>query len=94
MNSNSIPPNQTATFFEYVVIVGKRYHAPRTVGTNKSSFTHILIPGSLPNNTYSEILEIFQVNQRILESDCPLWFVEMRWFKPWSSEHDQIWDDL
>jgi hypothetical protein len=94
INSNSIPLDRTATFFEYVVIIGKRYHASRTVGTNKSSFAHVLIPGSSPINTYGEILEIFQVNQRILESDRPLWFVRMRWFKPWSGERDQIWDDL
>jgi hypothetical protein len=72
---NSLPLDRTAMFFKYVVLEGKRYHASCTVGTNKSSFTHIVIPGSSPINAYGEILEIFQVNQQTLQHDHRLWFV-------------------
>jgi hypothetical protein len=81
-------------FFKYIVIEGKQYHASHTVGVNKSSFTHVLIPAPSPFNTYSEILEIFQVNQPLQQCDRPLRFVRMQWFKPWSSECEEIWDDL
>jgi hypothetical protein len=91
---HSLPLERTATFFEYVIIEGKRYHASRTVGTNKSSFAHVLIPGPSLVNAYGEILEIFQVNQPLQQKDRPLWFVQMRWFKPWSGEREEIWDDL
>jgi hypothetical protein len=91
---HSLPLERTATFFEYVVIEGKRYHASRTVGANKSSFAHVLIPAPSPFNAYGEILEIFQVNQPLQQCDRPLRFVRMRWFKPWSSEREEIWDDL
>ena len=88
---NSLPLNRTATFFEYVIIGGKRYHASRTVGMNKSSFAHVVIPEPSPVNAYGEIQEIIQVNQL---SHRPLWFVRMRWFKAWTSEREQLWDDL
>lgn len=92
--SNSLPLERTATFLEYVVIEGKRYHASRTAGTNRSSFAHIVIPGLSPIDAYGEIIEIIQVNQRIQQSDLPLWFLRMRWFKSWTSEYNQLWDEL
>lgn len=92
--SNSLPLERSAIFFEYVVVDGKRYHASRTVGTNKSSFAHVVIPGPSPVNTYGEILEIIQVNQQLHQGNRPLWFVRMRWFKAWAGEREQLWDDL
>ena len=92
--SNSIPLERTATFFEYIIIEGKRYHASRTVGINKSSFVHVVIPGPSPVNTYGEILEIVQVNQQFQQGGHPLWFVRMRWFKAWAGEREQLWDEL
>jgi len=92
--SNSVPLERIATFFEYVIIEGKRYHASRTVGLNRSSFAHVVIPGLTPVNAYGEILEIVQVNQRFQMSDCPFWFVRIRWFKAWAGEREQLWDNL
>ena len=63
--SNHIPsPNSillecTATFFEYVVIDGKQYFASHTVGSNRSSLIHVIIPEVPPIHGYREILEIF-----------------------------------
>ena len=91
---NSLPLDRTATFFEYVIVEGKRYHASRTVGANKSSFVHVVIPGPSPANAYGEILDIVQVNLQFQQSGCPLRFVRMRWFKAWSGEREQLWDDL
>jgi hypothetical protein len=50
----------TRSFFDYVVIGSKRYHASRTVGTNHSSLVHVVIPGTTTIHAYSEVLEIFQ----------------------------------
>ena len=81
-------------FFEYVIVKGKRYHASRTVGANKSSFAHVAIPGPSPANAYGEILDIIQVNPQFQQGGRPLRFVRMRWFKAWSGEREQLWDDL
>lgn len=94
ISSTSLPLNRSATFFEYVVVEGKRYHASRTTGTNKSSFAHVVIPGSSPTDAYGEVMEVIQVNHRFQQRDRPLWFVQMRWFKPWTGEREQLWDDL
>jgi len=87
---NSLPLKRTATFFEYVVIGGKRYHASCAVGTNKSSFAHVIIPGPSLANIYGEVLEFIQVNQQIQQNGRPLWFIRMQWFKAWASEHEQL----
>ena len=91
---NSLPLERTATFFKYVVVDGKRYYASRTVGSNKSSFVHVIIPGPSPINAYGEILEIFQFNQDFRQTGSPLWLARVRWFKPWAGEREKIWDDL
>ena len=91
---NSLPLERTATFFKYIVIGGKHYYALCAVGTNKSSFTHIVIPGLSLANIYSEVLEFIQVNQQIQQNGCPLWFIWMWWFKAWAGECEQLWDDL
>jgi len=91
---NSLPLERTATFFEYVVIGGKHYHASRAVGTNKSSFAHVIIPGLSLANVYGEVLEFIQVNQQIQQNGRPLWFIRMRWFKAWAGEREQLWDNL
>ena len=81
-------------FFEYVIVEGKRYHASCTVSANKSSFAHVAIPGPSPANAYGEILDIIQVNPQFQQGGHPLRFVQMRWFKAWSGERKQLWDDL
>jgi hypothetical protein len=91
---SSIPLEITTTFFEYVVVNGKRFHASRTVGWNKSSLVRAVIPGPIPKDAHGEVLEILQINQDFQNTGCPLWFARMRWFKPWYGERDQIWDNL
>ncbi|KAG1867648.1 hypothetical protein F4604DRAFT_1927432 [Suillus subluteus] len=77
---NSTPLNREATFYEYVVVNGRRYHASRTVGSNSSSLVHVTIPRAVPVATYGELLEICQFDCR---SGHSVWFGRMRWFKPW-----------
>ena len=81
-------------FFEYIVIGGKHYHALHVVGTNKSSFVHVIIPGPSLANVYSKVLEFIQVNQQIQQNGHPLWFIRMQWFKAWAGECEQLWDNL
>jgi hypothetical protein len=91
---NSLPLEHTAIFFEYVVVNSKRFYASRTVGWNKSSLVHVLIPGPTPKDAYGEVLEILQINQDFRNIGHPLWLAQVRWFKPWHGERDQIWDNL
>src|SRR5487761_1577524 len=91
---NSIPLECTATFFEYVVIDGKQYFASCTMGSNRSSLVHVFVPGTSPTHGYGEILEIFQFNQIFSQTKSPLWLAQVRWFKPWTRERADIWDEL
>jgi len=91
---NSIPLERSATFFEYVVIDGKRYSASRTVGSNRSSLVHVIIPGTPQIHGYGEVLEIFQFNLVFSSSESQLWFAQVRWFKAWPGEREYIWDEL
>ncbi|KAG2740145.1 hypothetical protein P692DRAFT_20881200 [Suillus brevipes Sb2] len=82
-----------AVFFDYVVIRGKCYNASRTTGSNNSSFVHVLIPqtDATPIHAYGEVLEIFQYMQNFCGVGSPMWFVQMRWFVPWTGECKDIW---
>ncbi|KIJ06435.1 hypothetical protein PAXINDRAFT_158731, partial [Paxillus involutus ATCC 200175] len=93
---HSLPLNPGAVFFEYVIVNGKRYYASRTVGFNKSSFVHTIIPRSTGGvaHGYGEILEIFQVTQQFRAGGQSLWFARMRWFKAWEGQRDNVWKNL
>ncbi|KAG0693068.1 hypothetical protein DFH29DRAFT_881751 [Suillus ampliporus] len=89
---NSTPLNREATFYDYVIVNGRRFHASRTVGSNSSSLVHVTIPGATPGTAYyGELLEIFQFE---LRSGDSVWFGRMRWFKPWHGTSSKVWDDL
>ncbi len=60
VNPHSVLLNHTATFFEYVIVDGKRYYASCTVGWSKSSFIHVVIPGPTMIDAHREVLEIIQ----------------------------------
>jgi hypothetical protein len=93
-NPNSMPLERSVTFYEYVIVDGKRYHASSTIGSNRSSLVHVRIPATTPVNAYGEILEIFQVNQDFRHTGQPLWMARARWFIPWRHELGSIWDEL
>ncbi|KIJ06688.1 hypothetical protein PAXINDRAFT_158658 [Paxillus involutus ATCC 200175] len=96
-DAHSLPLNHEATFFDYVVIGGKRYHASRTAGMNNSSLVHVTIPqrsGQGVINAYGEILELFRFDQDIHHQGESLYFARMRWFKRWDGERETIWDTL
>jgi len=88
---NSTPLDREATFFDYVIINGKRHYASRTVGSNSSSLVQVTMPGARPVVAYGEVLEIFQFDRR---SSNSVWFGRMRWFRPWYGARSKIWDDL
>ncbi|KAG2141058.1 hypothetical protein DEU56DRAFT_734574 [Suillus clintonianus] len=96
--AHSLPLERQAIFFEYVILGGKRYYASRTVGSNRSSFIHAIIPSALhpPRHAYGEVLELFQFEQNFRGPghDTMLWFARTRWFKPWRCESTNPWDDL
>ncbi|KAG1790943.1 uncharacterized protein HD556DRAFT_1445718 [Suillus plorans] len=89
---HSLPLDHTAIFFDYVVIKGKRYYASRTVGSNRSSFVHVIIPADNPIHLHGEVLEIFQVDQSWREHVQSLWFARMHWFKPWQGDAGMVWN--
>ena len=66
---NSIPLNKSATFFEYVIVEGKRYHASRMIGTAKSSLAHVVIPGPSPVDTFGEVLRSKDLKVQLAQSD-------------------------
>ncbi|KAF8131089.1 hypothetical protein EV363DRAFT_1166042 [Boletus edulis] len=88
-------PSYNATFFDYVIVNGKRYYASRTVGSNRSSLVHVIIPGTPPTHAFGEVLEIFQIDQPLDNNQaCSLWFVHTRWFMSWRGDLDSVWADL
>ncbi|KAG1721106.1 hypothetical protein EDB19DRAFT_1835661 [Suillus lakei] len=88
---NSTPLNHEATFYEYVIVNGRRYHASRTVGSNSSSLVRVTIPGAVPVTAFGELLEIFQFECR---SGHSVWFGRIRWFKPWCGTRNKVWNDF
>jgi hypothetical protein len=94
MVHHSLPLDRNVTFFDYVIIHGRRYYGSRTVRSNRSSFVHVAIPGPIVQHAYGEVLEIFQFNQQFRNADTPLWLARMRWFVPWSGECEKVWTDL
>jgi hypothetical protein len=71
---HSVPLNHDATFFEYVIVNDRRYYASRTIGFNKSSLVHVIIPGPIPLHACGEILEISQVKLQFRAGGELLWF--------------------
>src|SRR5260370_4506428 len=70
---NSLPLENSVIFFDYIVVDGKQFYTSRTIGWNKSSLIHAVIPGPLPTDGYSEVLEILQINQDFRNTGSPLW---------------------
>lgn len=94
---NSMPLDTSATFYDYVILDGKRYHASSTVGSHSSSLIEVEIQGDGPDGVTSrlecaELTEVFRFEQR--GSDAPLFFCRVRWFKSWTGHREAIWDDL
>lgn len=92
---NSTPLSYQATFFDYVIINGRRYYASRTIGSNRSSLVHVIIPGTPPTHAFGEVLEIFQISQPLEADQTRLsWFARARWFMSWGGDLDGVWADL
>lgn len=88
---NSIPLDTTATFYDYVILDGKRYHGSSTIGSNSSSLVEVAMPDDPSHLECGELTEIFKFEQR---GGFPLFFGRVRWFKTWTGPREKIWDDL
>lgn len=89
---NSAPRDREETFYDYVIVNGRRFRASSTVGSNSSSLVRVTIPRDIPGTAYyGEFLEIFRFELR--SGDC-VWFGRMCWFKPWRGTCSKVWDDL
>ncbi|KAF8431526.1 hypothetical protein L210DRAFT_3415850, partial [Boletus edulis BED1] len=92
---NSTPLSYNATFFNYVIVNGKHYYASHTIGSNRSSLVHVIIPGTPPTHVFGEVLEIFQIDQPLDNNQArSLWFAHTRWFMSWRGDLDSVWADL
>lgn len=93
--SNSLPLSYEATFFDYVILNGKRYYASHAVRGNWSSFVHVVIPGESATHAFREILKIFQIYQLLRAGmNHMLWFACLWWFKSWEGDLDDVWANL
>ncbi|KAI5998319.1 hypothetical protein EDC04DRAFT_2909460 [Pisolithus marmoratus] len=83
-----------ATFFEYVIIGRKRYHASRSLGSRNSSLVHVVLPqqNQPAIDAYGEILEVFRFDQDIHYQGQSMYFVRMRWFRQWDREKEAVWE--
>jgi hypothetical protein len=68
-----MPLDWAATFFEYIVMDGKHYHASLTVMSSNLSLVHVVIPASALIDAYREVLEVFQFDQDFRQIGRPLW---------------------
>jgi hypothetical protein len=96
--AHSMPLNTTATFFDYVIVDGKRFCALRSVGTNHSSLARVAILGANGHGSeldaWGEILEVLQIEQNFHDKQRVLWFAWMRWFRPLRQCGDNLWTKL
>ena len=93
---NSIPLAYKATFFDYVVLKGKRYYASRSVGSSNSSFVRVTIPRNdlqISLLAFGEVLEVFQFSQLFYGQECTFWFARMHWFKAYDGPCEKVWSD-
>ena len=95
LNPQSVPLDQKATFYDYVVINGKRYYASSAVGSRQASLVEINVNGNtIPPATLKcgELLEILQVDNLLSRNGHPIWLGRMRWFKEWTLPWEAVWD--
>lgn len=86
LTSNSLLLENMAMFFKYIIINGKQFYTFLTVGSNRSSLVHVVIPGLFPTDIYGKVLEILQIDQDFQNKGYLLWLTCMQWFKPWYGE--------
>ncbi|KZT18076.1 hypothetical protein NEOLEDRAFT_1081034 [Neolentinus lepideus HHB14362 ss-1] len=94
MDGRSIPLEDSAIFYDYVVLNGKRYHASEATGMHRTSMVEVDLKrdnGSI-RTEYGELLEIFEYDQKTLGG--PIWLGRIRWFVPWTGARDPVWSTL
>ena len=93
LDLRSIPLNQDAIFFDYVVYKSSRYYSSRAVGTNRASLAEVYLTYSGTTSIQcGEILELFEFDEG--KRGTPIWVAHMRWFREWDGPREQVWDDL
>ena|SRR5271170_1154617 len=94
-NPNSVPLDQTATFYDFVILNGSRFYSSHAVSSNRASLVEVNLVDPNSNQTFlrcGELLEIFRFDQG--QRGSPVWLGQMRWFREWKGEHESVWDDL
>ena len=88
---HSIPLSPEATFFDYVVLGGRRYHASRAVGSNRSALVEVVLKNLHMNGQSScgELLEIFKTDP--YRNSQPQFLGHVRWYKEWDQPCEAIW---
>ncbi|KAI0046240.1 hypothetical protein FA95DRAFT_1405115 [Auriscalpium vulgare] len=88
---SSLPLPVDATFFDYVVLNGQRYHASPNLDTATARSLVQVQYHMLSGDTRlecGELLEIFRYDHG--PNRQPLWFGHVRWFVPWRGRRDQM----
>jgi hypothetical protein len=90
---DSIPLNTQATFYNYVVVDGRRYYASSRARSNRSSLIQAAIPTGTGISLHcGELLEIFKFQQ--CADGTELWFGHVRWFTTYRGTPEPIWEKL
>ncbi|KAJ7852606.1 hypothetical protein B0H13DRAFT_2359401 [Mycena leptocephala] len=88
---DSIPLNTQATFYNYVVVDGRRYYASSRARSNRSSLIQAAIPTGTGISLHcGELLEIFKFQQ--CADGTELWFGRVRWFTTYRGTPEPIWE--
>jgi len=93
MDFRSIPIDQNAIFYDYVVYKSVRYYSSRAVGTNRASLVEVdLTCSGIAHIQCGEILELFEFDEG--KRGSPIWIAHMRWFREWNGPREVVWDEL
>jgi hypothetical protein len=93
MDLRSVPLDQDAIFYDYVVYKGTRYYSSRAVGTNRASLVEVYMTCSgITHIQCGELLELFEFDEG--KRGSPIWVAHMRWFREWDGPREAVWDEL
>jgi hypothetical protein len=91
-NARSIPLDQLATFYDYIIYKRRRHYASRAVGSNRSSLIEVYLADAPGQSNCGELLNIF--DNTLYNHSVPKLFGRVRWFKEWTGPREDIWASL
>ncbi|KAJ7126601.1 hypothetical protein C8R43DRAFT_897637 [Mycena crocata] len=94
LHPDSLPLTTRATFYNYVIVNGRRYYASSLAKSNRGSLIQVSFspPGGPVTLHCGELIEIFKFQQ--YEDSDELFFGRMRWFTPYRGTPEPVWDQL